>query len=147
MMSSQVLSQKSHEGNAAQGKARYNKVMLIDDNSLDLFINKKLIESNEFATATETFQEATDALERLRTCSTDELPEVIFLDIMMPVLDGFGFLEAFHDLPAERREKMKVILLSTSESFKDLNRANKNPYVRKFLNKPLTVQVLKAIQV
>jgi hypothetical protein len=38
-------------------------------------------------------------------------------------------------------------MLSTSESFKDLNRANKNPYVRKFLNKPLTLQVLQAINV
>ena len=72
---------------------------------------------------------------------------VIFLDIMMPQMDGFQFLEAFEKLPEDQRMQMKVVMLSTSESFKDLNRANKNPYVRKFLNKPLTLQVLQAINV
>ena len=66
---------------------------------------------------------------------------------MMPQMDGFQFLEAFEKLPEDQRMQMKVVMLSTSESFKDLNRANKNPYVRKFLNKPLTLQVLQAINV
>jgi CheY-like chemotaxis protein len=65
----------------------------------------------------------------------------------MPVMDGFQFLDEYEKLPENQRMQMKVILLSTSESFKDLNRANKNPYVRKFLNKPLTIQVLQAINV
>lgn len=145
MMSSQVLSRKSTGETISQGKTKYNKVMVIDDNTLDLFIHKKLIEANEFANTTETFEDATEAIKHLSTCSTDELPDMIFLDIMMPGMDGFAFLESFHELPTERRARMKVIMLSTSESFKDLNRANKSPYVRKFLNKPLTAQMLMAI--
>lgn len=142
-----VLSREAHKGSSAQGKTKYNKVMLIDDNSLDLFINKKLIEAHQFAMHTETFQEATEALRYLQTCNLNDLPDVIFLDIMMPEMDGFAFLEAYHELPQERKNRMKVILLSTSDSFKDLNRANRNPYVRKFLNKPLTDKILTAVQI
>ncbi len=146
-MSSQTLSRITDAQMTENGKARYNTVMLIDDNSLDNFINKKLIESNGFAEKVNTYQEATEALEFLKTCPRTEWPEVIFLDINMPVMDGFQFLEAYEKLPEDQRMQMKVIMLSTSESFKDLNRANKNPYVRKFLNKPLTIQVLQAINV
>ena len=67
---------------------------------------------------------------------------------MMPMMDGFGFLDEFAKLPEEITKKCKIVMLSTSESFKgETNRANKNRYVYKFLNKPLTEQVLAAINV
>ena len=66
---------------------------------------------------------------------------------MMPVMDGFAFLDEFAKLPEDITKNCKVIMLSTSESFKDLNKANKNRFVYKFLNKPLTDQVLAAINV
>jgi CheY-like chemotaxis protein len=121
--------------------------MLIDDNPLDIFVNQKLVESNGFAEKTLQFQEAKAGLEFLKNAPQEEWPEVIFLDIMMPEMDGFEFLDAFDKLPQEQKMAIKVIMLSTSESFKDLNRANKNPNVRKFLNKPLTPQTLHAIHV
>jgi hypothetical protein len=61
-------------------------------------------------------------------------------------MDGFEFLDAYAKLPTEVTAKPKVIMLSSSESFKDLNRANSNRFVFKFLNKPLTEAVLDAIQ-
>lgn len=146
-MSSQTLSSTTPEQKNTNGKARYHTVMLIDDNSLDNFINKKLVESNGFAEKAHVYQEAAEALQFLKTASSEAWPEVIFLDIMMPHMDGFQFLDEFQKLPEEQRMSIKVIMLSTSESFKDLNRANKNPYVRKFLNKPLSAQVLQAIHV
>jgi len=146
-MSSQTLSRMTEAHQAENGRARYQSVMLIDDNSLDNFINKKLIETNGFSEKVITYQEAGEALEYLRTCPQSEWPEIIFLDINMPVMDGFQFLESFEKLPEDQRMHIRVIMLSTSESFKDLNRANKNPFVRKFLNKPLTLQVLQAINV
>jgi len=147
IMSSQMITQVSESNTTQKGKAKYTTAMLIDDNSLDNFINKKLIETNGFAERVITYQLATEAMEFLQSTSKDKWPDVIFLDIMMPEMDGFQFLEAFEKLPEDQRMQMKVVMLSTSESFKDLNRANKNPYVRKFLNKPLTLQVLQAINV
>jgi CheY-like chemotaxis protein len=146
-MSSNTLSQLSEAHQSETGKARYQSVMLIDDNSLDNFINKKLIETHGFSEKVIAYQEAGEALEFLRNCSHTEWPEIIFLDINMPVMDGFQFLEFFEKLPEDLRRSIRIIMLSTSESFKDLNRANKNPFVRKFLNKPLTIQVLQAINV
>lgn len=122
-------------------------VMLIDDNTIDTFINKKLIESTGFAGTIQSFNDAREALEFLNSSPEHQWPELIFLDIMMPEMDGFQFLSAFEELPNGQKDKIKIILLSTSESFKDLNRANSNPLVRKFLNKPLTADVLRAIHV
>jgi CheY-like chemotaxis protein len=146
-MSSQILSQSTAEKKSPPGKEKYQSVMLIDDNSLDNFINKKMIESNGFAENVVTYQEAKEALTFLKTATESTWPEIIFLDIMMPEMDGFMFLDEFEKLPENQRMKIKIVMLSTSESFRDLNRANKNPFVRKFLNKPLTQQVLQAINV
>jgi DNA-binding LytR/AlgR family response regulator len=88
-MSSQTLSRTTDGMTTANGKAKYHSVMLIDDNSLDNFINKKLIETHGFAEKVMTYQEATEALEILKTSPASDWPEVIFLDINMPEMDGF----------------------------------------------------------
>ncbi len=128
---------------------RYPFVMLVDDNELDNFINKKLLESEAFANTVYVHQSALSALEELKklAASPDKLPQIIFLDIMMPDMDGFAFLAEFDKLANEIKSVSKIIMLSTSESFKDLNKANQSKYVKKFLNKPLTKPVLDAISV
>lgn len=128
--------------------ARYSVVMLVDDNELDNFINQKLLENEKFADTVLVHQSAQSALDDLKSLSStpDQLPRIIFLDIMMPHMDGFGFLEELGKLDDQIKSNCKVIMLSTSESFKDLNRANQSRYVYKFLNKPLNKLVLDAIQ-
>lgn len=123
--------------------------MLIDDNELDNFINKKLIESESFAAKVLIHASGQSALEELKRTSADVagLPDVIFLDIMMPHMDGFGFLEEFDKLPTDLKKHCKIVMLSTSESFKDLNKANQDKNVYKFLNKPLNKGVLDAINI
>jgi len=128
--------------------SRYSVVMLVDDNELDNFINKKLLENEKFADTILVHQSAQNALEELKKLESNpgSLPRIIFLDIMMPHMDGFGFLEEFGKLSDAVKNNCKVIMLSTSESFKDLNRANQSKFVYKFLNKPLNKLVLDAIQ-
>jgi CheY-like chemotaxis protein len=122
--------------------------MLVDDNELDNFINKKLLENEKFADNIIVQQSAQSALEELKKLEStpDKLPRIIFLDIMMPHMDGFGFLDELGKFGENVKKSCKVIMLSTSESFKDLNRANQNRFVYKFLNKPLSKPVLDAIQ-
>ncbi|HKR05734.1 MAG TPA: response regulator [Bacteroidia bacterium] len=131
----------------SSGKVKYAKVLLIDDNTLDNFVNKKLVEMNSFASKVEVFESAQAALDYLKNEKTENLPDIIFLDIMMPIMDGFQFLDKFELLHESIHTKCKIIMLSTSDSFKDLNRANKNRFVHKFLNKPLNEQVLGAINI
>src|ERR1039457_5971497 len=120
-------------------KYKYNLLMLVDDDEIDNFVTKKMIDDNGFAKKLIVKLSSEDALNYLKKeqNNPDELPEVILLDILMPVMDGFAFLEEFDKLNEITKKKCKVVLLSTSESFKDLNRANKNKYVSKFLTKPL----------
>ena len=126
--------------------SRYNLIMLIDDNELDNFVNKKLIENEQFANQVVVQSSGISALEYLKNPSGG-IPDLIFLDIMMPGMDGFGFLEEFEKLPDDAKKKSRIVMLSTSESFKDLNKANQNKYVYKFLNKPLNKPVLDALNV
>jgi len=145
-MSSQPLNQ-SIIGSNTSGSFKYSKVLLIDDNSLDNFVNKKLLESNGFAENVSAYQSALEALDFIKKAKQSELPDVIFLDINMPEMDGFEFLDAFALLFETTHQQCKIIMLSTSDSFKDLNRANKNSLIKKFLNKPLTAQTIQAINV
>ncbi|MDQ3071878.1 MAG: response regulator [Bacteroidota bacterium] len=126
---------------------RFKTVLLIDDNTIDNFINTKLITKAGFSEKVIEKTSAISALDFLREIKNEEeVPDVILLDIMMPVMDGFEFLEQYDKMPADVKSKSRVVMLSSTESFKDLNRANSNPYVYKFLNKPLTEAVLAAIR-
>ncbi|MDP5171220.1 MAG: response regulator [Bacteroidia bacterium] len=127
----------------------YRSVMLVDDNEIDNIINEKIIEANSFADQILVFQTGQDALDYIRDHQEDIdiLPEIVFLDINMPVMDGFQFLTDFEQLPDAVREKCKIIMLSSSISPKDIDRAASSRFVKKYLNKPLNARYLEAITV
>lgn len=124
---------------------KYDSVLLIDDNEIDNFTNQRMMENERFAGKISVANSGQQGIEVLKKMQPGELPSLIFLDIMMPVMDGFQFLDEFAKLDETIRKKCRIIMLSSSESFKDLNRANKNIYVYKFLNKPLAEPMLQAI--
>lgn len=126
-------------------EVKYQTVWLVDDNAMENMVHEQMLDTCAFAGKTRTYQSAADTLRELKSLPAEELPQVIFLDIIMPGMDGFEFLNEFAKLDESIRKKCKIVLLSSSDSFKDLNRANKNPLVRKFLNKPLTPALLAAI--
>jgi CheY-like chemotaxis protein len=127
----------------------YKFVMLIDEDEIDNIINQKIIESNNFSEKVLVFQTGTEALDFLRTNAktADNLPDLIFLDINMPIMDGFQFLEEFEKLDAPILDKSKIIMLSSSISPRDIDRAASNRFVKKYLNKPLNSRYLQAITI
>ena len=95
---------------------KFERVLLIDDNDIDNFINERMITTNHFSKSVVVKNSAESALQYLRELPSDinALPQVIFLDLNMPVMDGFGFLAEYEKLSETIRKNCKVIVLSSS---------------------------------
>ncbi|HMG92849.1 MAG TPA: response regulator [Chryseolinea sp.] len=122
---------------------KYRTVMLIDDNEIDNLINQKMIEAAAVTENIYTHTGAKSAIEFLKNMEKLEmadqvLPDVIFLDIDMPLMDGFQFLDEFEKLTNIAKKKCKIVMLTSSINPQDFNRSKKYENVRLYLNKPLS---------
>ncbi|MFN6945051.1 MAG: response regulator [Cytophagaceae bacterium] len=131
---------------------KYHAVMLVDDNEIDNLINQKMIEASNLCEHIFVHSGAKSAIEFLKNIEKLAkgpvdmfLPEVIFLDIDMPLMDGFQFLDEFEKLSDSIKAQCKVVMLTSSLNPQDMNKAKKNQYVLKYINKPLTQENLKKL--
>lgn len=129
---------------------RYRSVMLIDDNEIDNLINQKMVESASITDHIYIHTGARSAIEFLRNIEKLEiadqvLPDVIFLDIDMPLMDGFQFLDEFEKLMTTTKKKCRIVMLTSSINPQDVNRSKKYSSVKLYLNKPLTHESLMAL--
>ena len=122
-----------------QNNTKYKKVMVVDDNEVDRYIAEEMINSFPFAEEVVLKESAKSALEYLKQFidDPDKLPEMIFLDIRMPEIDGFGFLKEYEKLAESIRKKCIIMMLSSSLNKEDEQKALSNEYVKRFLTKPL----------
>ncbi|MBS1614107.1 MAG: response regulator [Bacteroidetes bacterium] len=120
-----------------------NKILLVDDSEPFNYLSKAVLADNKVTCVINEAlngQEALDYLEREETC-----PDVILLDLNMPVMDGFDFLEEY-----AKREKChahtKIFVLTSSNRAEDKDRAVKNKFVMGYFDKPLSYFHIKEIQ-
>lgn len=115
------------------------RVMLIDDNIIDLKINSKVIMLTGLFDEIIQCQSAEEALSYFSRNGTDlnRLPHLILLDIQMPEMDGFEFLEYYEQFPTEWKHNCSIAMLSSTLDFGDIRKAEANPYVLTLLKKPL----------
>lgn len=122
--------------------------MLVDDNDTDNFISKRIIEITSFAEdviVKNSGKSALDYLEENKD-NSELLPDIIFLDINMPIVDGFVFLYEYEKFSTQLKDKCRVIILSSSDNKRDIDKIVNNDYVIKFVTKPLTEKTLEEIR-
>lgn len=135
--------------NNTEGKGNENTtykfatIMVVDDSLPDRFIAEKLICRANIAEKVIIKESAIDALAFLTDSGNkDKMPQVIFLDIRMPEMDGFEFLEQFKKLPSNTVAACHIYMLTSSSYADDKSRAQSFSFVKGFISKPLTETVL-----
>ena len=126
--------------------ASFKSVLLIDDSEIDILINRRLIELTNFASSVTVTGSAEEALNYLREeCSASSAPDWIFLDMHLPMMNGYDFIEEFKQLPSFITSKSKIIILSVFQKQERLIKVFENDFVAGQLEKPLSQQGLKNI--
>tara|TARA_R110002050_G_scaffold16719_1_gene50448 strand:+ start:99794 stop:100192 length:399 start_codon:yes stop_codon:yes gene_type:complete len=124
------------------------KILLIDDSDIDNFINKSVLQKANIADEIIIETSAKDALTYLKNVMDDEsnsFPDVIFLDIKMPVMDGFEFLDEYVHFPEHAKSKCIIFMLSSSIDPRDAERAKQVKEVKSYFTKPLTQNLINTV--
>lgn len=123
---------------------KLNTILLLDDNPATNFIHQKFISRVDCTEEIVTFQGGFDALDYLGS-KTKKALELMLVDINMPMMDAWDFLEEFQKIENPHVKDTKVILLSTSVSASDFEKAKQIPIIRGLRLKPLTVKAVHEI--
>jgi len=118
-------------------------ILLVDDDEINNFISIKLIKkaiANASITACLNGRFAIDELSRIQKTDPQSLPDFILLDINMPIMNGWEFLDEYKRLNLDPAGKSKIYIISSSVFSNDITKAKSYPLVKNFVSKPLSVE-------
>ncbi|TAE82760.1 MAG: response regulator [Bacteroidetes bacterium] len=122
------------------------KVLLIDDDDIYNFLNKSLVEMSGLSKQVQICKSAFEGISLLKALSKEELPDLILLDIMMPDMDGHGFLAEFVKLPETISKRTKIAMLTSSLDPDDKEKSFRYEAVIDFIEKPLNQTKLNGLK-
>ena len=124
-----------------------DKTMLIDDSEIDLFIHRRFLELCNFSRELTVYKSAEMALDSLRNLNGQAPPNVIFLDLNMPVVYGFLFLNLFTELPEKIRKSSSIVILTSSNSVTDREQVFLYENVIQMITKPIKQSDIEALRI
>lgn len=147
----EVGKQAQHTMKKTERTFTHKHIMLIDDNDLDNFINEKLMQIHHYSEKIYVHTSAISALEFLKNLTTMDdkwkelAPEVIYIDINMPIIDGFQFIELLKKTFEGIIPMPRLIILTSSLYLEDKEKALELSKEIVFLNKPLSKETLEEL--
>jgi len=119
-------------------------ILYIDDSILDLHILKRLHDKYHCFNSCETTEDPITALDqlRIRALNNEGLPDIIFLDLKMPLFDGYQFLDQFENIYPQFHKDIWIHILTSSTSLKDIVRCMQYPHVKYYHVKPIAIETL-----
>ena len=125
------------------------KTYIVDDDFIFRAASEVLIKSEKLTSEVATFENGLLALENLLGIaenSPEQLPDLLLLDINMPVMNGWEFLEALKEAPEIIRNQVDIFILTSSIAPEDLNLSKMYTFLNGYINKPLTVQDIQSLK-
>jgi len=122
-------------------------ILLVDDDDVNNFLSQEIISHYRPNAAIEAKTTVRDALEYLEECNSKPacMPDIILVDINMPWMDGWDFIEGFERLEMKNKEKIRLYIYTSSVYYKDIDKGKSYNSVTNIFSKPLTEDMLKEI--
>lgn len=126
---------------------KVQRAFIIDDDEVYIYAIKRLIKIQNLCDEVLVFTDGKQAVDYLEEHQNDgtQMPEVIMIDVNMPVLDGWGFIEAFQKMDLESTKNTKLFMISSSIDPRDVKKAKEIPLIIKYIFKPITFDELKEV--
>lgn len=126
---------------------RINSSCIIDDDAIFIYGTKKIMEKIDFSDEIIVFNNGQEAMEGLKLLAAQgkELPNVIFLDINMPIMDGWEFLEDFVKIPNNNRQNVTIYIISSSIDPLDIQKVQLYGLVNNYILKPIRIVDLENV--
>jgi CheY-like chemotaxis protein len=123
------------------------RYLLVDDDTIFNFLHTEVIKTVDDSAHIDLFNSSTEGLEFLKEAidGKNEMPHFLFLDIRMPEMDGFEYLDELMKYPIEKFKDLRIYVLSSSLAERDKDKSLSYPIVTGFIEKTLTIEKLKGI--
>lgn len=126
---------------------RFSKIWVVDDDPIFRAMLTRLLNKTQMVESIEIYQNGSEAMEKMQEIlhnAGDSVPEVILLDVNMPILDGWGFVQEFEKIKGQLTSKPTIFIISSSIDPRDRAKADATEIVKGFLEKPVRIMELSA---
>jgi len=126
---------------------RKKTVWIIDDDPIYQIIVNKIIQKSELFSKISSFKNGKDAIDAIQIATeiNDDIPDIILLDINMPIMDGWEFMDEMHHVSFTHKNNIVVYIVSSSIAIEDKNKSKTYSNILGYLSKPITINNLELI--